>query len=1233
MTPRVKPDYVGTEEDPTCVICQQLLYLSAVSCNCRPSTYVCLEHWENLCECKRNKLRLLYRHSLAELSGLLVSVHKYNAVEAAGESRKDMCSEKVVALAKKVKGHHVTHLQLAEEWILKSCKILELPYSKHAYASAIEEAEQFLWAGSEMDLVREIENNLIQAKNWAKAVKDCFSKVKSWSNSRNCKTERVQMDRINELLNLKTAPCNEPSHLQLKEYQEDANILIQEINTSLSSSEYSVSDLEILYSKVVDLPIYIKESEKLKLKLSAVKVWVDDVRNCISLKAPSLVEEDMLYKLELEMLDLHIQLPEVDLLANLIRQVKSCRSRCNEILKDPICLKEVKLLLNEWEAFTVNIPELKLLKKYYGDTISWISRVDLILMNVHEREDQENVVDELTSIKSDGLLLQIQVDELPRVELELDKAQCRVKAYTVLRSQMSMDFVQQLILEAAKLQIEKEKVFADISQRHVAAVDWEDKAKQVLATSACLSSFEDILRASEHIGIIPPSLLDVKLAVSTAKDWLIKAKPFLFQDSAIMSTSNSCLQVDVLKELVLESKDLKVHLEECSLLENILKKGMEWEQDASCLLQNAEQLRNINIIGEGSTSCLVPNLERQVLLIEAAMEAGISLGLEFNMTLKLQDACSMLKWCIKALSFSTSIPSHEEVEMMLDASSNLPVVFISCALSTALTDGLSWLKKSFEVLDPNSRRQFEISNVEELLALSKRLCISFPTFIGRLQNAIENHNLWIDQVHLFYGLSCEDRSWNMLLQLKEDGISNAFSCGELEKVLYEAEKVEKWNQRCADIIKPLPAEENPLLRALIDLKNSIERSFEVYSNSKLGESTNLCMCCFSSIDDCARLTCSICKDSFHLQCAERSLEDTVLSFCRYCNFINSSKLPRSGSGFLRTGRKHLTLDKLTFLLSESSDLFLWTDERRILSQIVEKALACNASLTKLVNFSLAYVSQDLNVVSQKMCIALKAMDVGRIGDDEGNRLFELALGRHSWKIKAKKLLGSGEKPTLQQIQHHLKEGLAMNTPPEDYFAQKLTVLRNTGLQWADTAKKVSGDGGVLGLDRVFELISEGESLPVSCAKEIKLLRDRSMLYCICRRPYDQKAMIACDKCDEWYHFDCIKISSAPKVYICPACNPGFEENTSAPARATHERFSGNKLEEPQTPLRRSELRRNSQKPKSSILAGVNDMNDCLRNISSTGSLLWRNKKPFRRAARKRSQLDCLSPFYYVRDKS
>ncbi|KAH6777584.1 transcription factor jumonji domain-containing protein [Perilla frutescens var. frutescens] len=1148
MAPRVKPDYVGTEEDPMCVICQQLLYLSAVSCNCRPSAHVCLEHWEHLCECKPNKLRLLYRHNLAELTGLLHEIDKHYLVEATGDSQRTRCSEKQVAVAKKVKGGHVTHLQLAEEWILRSCKILEHPYSSHAYVSAIEEAEQFLWAGSEMDLVREMHNNLVQARKWAKSVRNCVSKLKMWSNNPRRDSERVQMNQVNQLLKFSSPPCNEPRHIQLKEYIEEASKLIQEINSALTScSESSLDDLEILYLKVVDLPIHIKESEQLNLKLSAVKVWMDNVRNCLSQKAPSSVEVDMLYKLQAEILEIQLQLPEADKLNDLIRQVESCRSRCIQILKDLDSLKEIKQFLGEWEDFTVIVPELELLRKYYSDTISWISRFDLVLMNVQEREDQDNIVDELTCIQKDGLLLKIQgmcvlsapwlpVDELSRVEPELNKARCRVKAYKVLRGHMSMDFVQQLMSEATILQMEKEKLFVDISQRHACAVSWEEKGRDLLATRAPMSEFEDILRASEEIGIIPPSLPEVKLAVSAAKEWLLKCKPFLFQDSPSLPASDSCLQVGILKELVLESGDLKVYLEESSLLERVLKKGIEWEQESSSLLQNAENLWHANIVGEGTASSLILRLEHHVLSIETAIKAGVSLGLEFNMIPKLRDVCSTLKWCIGVISFSSLVPTHKEVEMMLEDAESLPGTYKSCALWISLFDGLQWLRKAIEILDPNNHSQFEVSSVDKHLLLSEKLCMSFPLIVDRLRDAVRNHNLWLEQVHLFFGLSLGDRSWNSFLQLKESGTLNAFSCVELQKVLFEFQKAQQWKEHCADIVKPPPGEENPLLRALTQLKNTLERSLEVFSNHKNGESKKLCLCCISAIEDLDLLTCSFCKDCFHLRCSETLLEDAVLFVCKYCDFVNSAKLPRGGCSALRTGKKLIALDELR-VLSDANDLCLWTEEWRILDQIVVKAHKRNTCLMELVNFALSDISKDLDVAKQKLCIALKAVSVSGICDDEANHKFELALARNSWKIRADKFLRSAEKPSLQQIQHHLHEGLVMKIPTEDYFTRRLTEIRDLGSQWVDTAKQVSADGGVLGLDRVFELILKGECLPVSCEKELKLLRDRSMLYCICRKPYDQRAMIACDKCDEWYHFDCVKISSAPKIYTCPACNP------------------------------------------------------------------------------------------------
>ncbi|KZV31546.1 lysine-specific demethylase 5B-like [Dorcoceras hygrometricum] len=1156
MLSRKRPEYVGAEEDSMCVICQQFLYLSAIGCNCRPLTFVCLEHWKHLCECTPNKLRLFYRHTLADLNDLLHTVDKLDSKEAAGILQRKSCTEKDVALAKKVKGGHVTLLQLAEEWSLRACKILEHPYSRHAYVTAIEEAEQFLWAGSEMDFVREMRNNLVQAQNWAEDVRECMSMVKLWSRDRKCNIKKIQMGHINKLLKSNDVPCNVPGHLQLQEYQEEANKLTDEINSALSiRPEISVADLEILCAKAMNSPIYIPESEKLEYKLSAVKVWLDNARNCINQKTRSSVEIDILYKLEAEILDLQLQLPETEPLTVLMRKAESCQSCCSDILKNlkNLEMQEIEQFLSGFEEFTVNIPELKLLRKYYDDTTSWKCRVNLVLRNIQERGDQENVVDELRVLQRDASSLQIQVDELPSLELELTKACCRVRAIKALHNEMSMDFIQQLMSEAYTLQMEKEKLFTDLSGRLAVAMSAEEKAQFCLGNKAKISEFEDVLRASDNIGIILPSLHDVKDAMSVANVWLMKSKPFLIHDSSIVRASESCPQVDVLKELVLESEHLKIHLEECSLLDKVWKKCIDWEQDASSLLQAVEKLCNIDVIGDQITSCFIPELERQVLLIESAMKAGVSLGLEFTMIPKLEDASSMLKWFIKALSFSFVIPTSEEVGVMLDAIVKFPLDYKSCTLVVALINGLNWLRKALECLDPHGRLRLELGSVEEVLVISEKIYTPFPIIVSRLRDAIQKHNLWLEQVILFFGLNSEDRTWNVLLQLKEVGNAEAFRCSELEKILSEINKVEQWKLKCEDVVKLSMAKEIPLICTLIEIKETLDKSFDIYNSSKNGATRIFCTCYSSNVEQQEVLTCSVCKESFHRHCSTPSLEDAMLYICAYCSFVKSSILPRRRFDSLKAGQKHLELDKLVNLLSDANDLCMWNKERRILHQVVEKAHACNGFLTEIVDFALTYVAKDLTIVIGKLSIASKAMEVAAACDGLGMKKFELALARNSWKIGAEKLLESSEKPSIQQVQHYLKEGDAVNIPPEDYYRLKLAEFRNVGLQWANIAKKVSMDGGLLELNKVFELMFEGENLPVYCGKEVKLLKERSMLYCICRRPYDQRAMVACDRCNEWYHFDCVEILSAPKIYICPACDLLPNEDLCASTPITQER--------------------------------------------------------------------------------
>ncbi|KAK7274378.1 hypothetical protein RIF29_15463 [Crotalaria pallida] len=94
------------------------------------------------------------------------------------------------------------------------------------------------------------------------------------------------------------------------------------------------------------------------------------------------------------------------------------------------------------------------------------------------------------------LSLKIQVDELPLVEIELKKANCREKALKARDFKMSLEFIQKLLKEATTLQIEKEKQFVNLSCVLAVALPWEERAREILSHEAPISDFEDMISLS-----------------------------------------------------------------------------------------------------------------------------------------------------------------------------------------------------------------------------------------------------------------------------------------------------------------------------------------------------------------------------------------------------------------------------------------------------------------------------------------------------------------------------------------------------------------------------------------------------------------------------------------------------------------------------------------------------------------------------------------------------------------
>lgn len=425
------------------MICKQFLHISGVSCHCS-KRLACPSHAHLICECPFSSKKLLYRYSVAELSSIhrsvdnILSKSSNHAISrddanldlAPDESKNCSISNgkilenntsdtRTVATrdphvgvkrrrdqSTKKSDDPLTFSAFLTSWKERSETVFRCGGSKLTeLSSLIRDAEQFLWAGEEVDDLRKLYDKLVKASQWAVACKKAAQNKISW-------------DSLEEILGWQPPPVNLPILGRLRSLRKTASEWREQAREATGSNQpVDISVLENLAASGSKLHVTLPDVATLQARLLVGQEVRAGLREWFCTDTASInFEAGDLKRLQQKAAQSRVSLPELEKLHSAIRGIESWQAQARHCLELKSALPRLHELLEQVNKIPAYIPEVKALQSLVSMAESWKTKAaNFVLHKDSLKKMREHLhAGERLSVELPEVLASEQCDRLPR---------------------------------------------------------------------------------------------------------------------------------------------------------------------------------------------------------------------------------------------------------------------------------------------------------------------------------------------------------------------------------------------------------------------------------------------------------------------------------------------------------------------------------------------------------------------------------------------------------------------------------------------------------------------------------------------------------------------------------------------------------------------------------------------------------------------------------------------------